>query len=259
MTRLAERPRPSRVALFVTCLGDVFYPEVGEATVRLLHRLGIAVDFPLGQTCCGQPAFNAGFRQLARDVARRNLALFAKAEYVVIPSGSCTAMWRVFYPELFADDPVLGEQAEALAARTYELAEFLVQVVGVERLGAVFHGRVTYHASCHLLRELGVAEEPRRLISQVEGTELVPMDLAEQCCGFGGTFAVKYPEISDAMLQKKIASLKRAGADTLVSCDAGCLMHIAGRLRRQGETIRIMHLAELLNTGSATDVQASES
>ena len=143
-------------------------------------------------------------------------------------------MWRVFYPELFADDPVLGDQAEALAARTYELAEFLVRVVGVERLGAVFHGKVTYHASCHLLRELGVAEEPRRLISQVEGAELVPMDLAEQCCGFGGTFAVKYPEISDAMLQKKIASLKRAGADTLVSCDAGCLMHIAGRLRPPG-------------------------
>ena len=259
MTRLAERPRPSRVALFVTCLGDVFYPEVGEATVRLLHRLGIAVDFPLGQTCCGQPAFNAGFRQPVRDVARRNLALFANAEYIVAPSGSCTAMWRVFYPELFADDPVLGEQAEALAARTYELAEFLVHVVGVERLGAVFHGKVTYHASCHLLRELGVAEEPRRLISQVEGTELVPMDLAEQCCGFGGTFAVKYPEISDAMLQKKIASLKRAGADTLVSCDAGCLMHIAGRLRRQGETIRIMHLAELLNAGSATEAQASDS
>jgi L-lactate dehydrogenase complex protein LldE len=258
MTWLTERPRPARVSLFVTCLGDVFYPEVGEATVRLLHRLGIAVDFPRGQTCCGQPAFNAGFRQPAKDVARRNLTLFADAEYIVVPSGSCAAMWRVFYPELFADDPVLGERAEALATRTYELAEFLVHVVGVERLGAVFHGKVTYHASCHLLRELGVAEAPCQLISQVEGTELVPMDLAEQCCGFGGTFAVKYPEISDAMLQKKIASLKRAGADTLVSCDAGCLMHIAGRLRRQGETIRIMHLAELLNAGSATNAQASE-
>ena len=258
MTRLTERPRPSRVALFVTCLGDVFYPEVGEATVRLLHRLGIAVDFPLGQTCCGQPAFNAGFRQPAKDVARRNLVLFANAEYIIVPSGSCAAMWRVFYPELFADDPVLGEQAEALAARTYELAEFLVHVVGVERLGAVFHGKVTYHASCHLLRELGVAEEPCQLIRQVEGTEFVPMDLAEQCCGFGGTFAVKYPEISDAMLQKKIASLKRTGADTLVSCDAGCLMHIAGRLRRQGETIRIMHLAELLNADGALDAPSSQ-
>ena len=258
MTRLAEPPRPARVALFVTCLGDAFYPEVGEATVRVLHRLGIAVDFPAGQTCCGQPAFNAGFHQPARDVARRNLSLFADAEYIIVPSGSCAAMWRVFYPELFADDPVLGDQAEALAARTYELAEFLVRVVGVERLGAVFHGKVTYHASCHLLRELGVAEEPRRLISQVEGAELVPMDLAEQCCGFGGTFAVKYPEISDAMLQKKIASLKRAGAHTLVSCDAGCLMHIAGRLRRQGETIRIMHLAELLNAGGAPDASSAQ-
>ena len=133
-----------------------------------------------------------------------------------------------------------------------------MNVLGLEHLGAVFHGKVAYHASCHLLRELGVAEEPRRLITHVEGTELVPMDLAEQCCGFGGTFAVKYPEISDAMLQKKIASLKRAGADTLVSCDAGCLMHIAGRLRRQGETIRIMHLAELLNAGGAAQAQPSE-
>ena len=249
MTKLAGRPRPSRVALFVTCLGDVFYPEAGEATVRLLHRLGIAVDFPLGQTCCGQPAFNAGFHQHAKDVAKRNLILFADAEYIIVPSGSCASMWRVFYPELFADDPVLGEQAEALAARTYELAEFLVNIVGVERLGAVFHGKVAYHASCHLLRELGVAEEPRRLITQVEGTELVPMDLAEQCCGFGGTFAVKYPEISDAMLQKKIASLKRAGADTLVSCDAGCLMHIAGGLHRKGSAVKVKHLAEVLAEG----------
>ena len=257
MTRLAERPRPARVALFVTCLGDVFIPRWAKP----LCVCCIVWALPLTSLLARRVADNRrSMRVFAspRDVARRNLTLFANAEYIIVPSGSCAAMWRVFYPELFADDPVLGEQAEALAARTYELAEFLVHVVGVERLGAVFHGKVTYHASCHLLRELGVAEEPRRLISQVEGTELVPMDLAEQCCGFGGTFAVKYPEISDAMLQKKIASLKRAGADTLVSCDAGCLMHIAGRLRRQGETIRIMHLAELLNAGSATDAQASE-
>lgn len=253
MTNLAGRPRPARVALFVTCLGDAFYPEAGEATVRLLHRLGIAVDFPQGQTCCGQPAFNAGFRQAAKDVAKRNFVLFANAEYIIVPSGSCAAMWRVFYPELFADDPDLGAQAEALAARTYELAEFLVTVLGLEDVGAVFHGKVAYHASCHLLRELGVAEPPQQLITHVEGTEFVPMDLAEQCCGFGGTFAIKYPEISDAVLQHKIASLKRTGADTLVSCDAGCLMHIAGRLRRQGETIRIMHLAELLNARETTN------
>jgi L-lactate dehydrogenase complex protein LldE len=241
------RPQARRVALFVTCLGDVFYPEVGEATVRVLRRLGIHVDFPLAQTCCGQPAFNAGFRPHAKAVARRNLAIFADYDYMVVPSGSCTAMFRVFYAELFADEPELVEQARALAQRTYELSEFLVKVIGVEQIGAVFPGKVAYHASCHLLRELGVTDAPRRLLAQVQGTEVVPLDLEEQCCGFGGTFAVKYPEISDAMLGKKIASIKRAGVDTVISCDAGCLMHIAGRLHRQGEAVRVMHLAELLN------------
>jgi L-lactate dehydrogenase complex protein LldE len=236
-----------RVALFVTCLGDIFYPEVGEATVRVLRRLGLDVDFPLAQTCCGQPAFNAGFRPQAKAVAQRNLSILAPYDYIVVPSGSCTAMFRVFYAELFAEEAELAAQAEALAQRTYELSEFLVKVLGIEQVGAVFPGKVTYHASCHLLRELGVTDAPRRLMAHVQGTELIPMDLEEQCCGFGGTFAVKYPEISDAMLHKKIASLKRAGVDALVSCDAGCLMHIAGRLHRQGETVRVMHLAELLN------------
>jgi L-lactate dehydrogenase complex protein LldE len=257
MAEYTDRPLPSRVALCITCLGDVFYPAAGEATVRILRRLGLRVEFPPDQTCCGQPAFNAGFRQHARTVARRNLVIFADYEYVVVPSGSCTAMFRQFYPELFADDPVLGEQAESLAARTYELSEFLVRVMRVENLGAVFHGQVAYHASCHLLRELGVADEPRRLLAQVAGMELVDMELAEQCCGFGGTFALKYPQISDAMLQKKLAALKRAGANTLVSCDAGCLLHLAGRLQRQGESIRVMHLAEVLaaqeNRGASRD------
>jgi L-lactate dehydrogenase complex protein LldE len=249
MSESAASGSPPRVALCVTCLGDIFYPQVGEATVRILRRLGYTVDFPEAQTCCGQPAFNAGFRREARLVARRNLTVFAGYDYVVVPSGSCTAMFRVFYPELFAADPVLSEQAEALASRTYELAEFLVKVARVESVGAVFHGKIAYHASCHLLRELGISDEPRRLIAGVDGTEWVPMAQAEQCCGFGGTFAVKYPQISDAMLQKKIAALKRAGADTLVSCDAGCLMHLAGRLHRQRESIRVMHLAELLDSG----------
>jgi L-lactate dehydrogenase complex protein LldE len=247
MVQDGAQQRPLRVALCVTCLGDAICPEVGEATVRVLRRLGVSVDFPLEQTCCGQPAFNAGFRQQARAVARRNLAIFANYQYVVVPSGSCAAMLRHFYPDLFADDPVLGAQAESLAKRTYELAEFLVHVMGVEDLGAVFHGKVAYHASCHLLRELGVTEAPRRLLARVTGTECVEMALTEQCCGFGGSFAVKYPQISDAMLQKKIAALKRAGVDTLVSCDAGCLLHIAGRLHRQGDAIRVMHLAEVLN------------
>jgi L-lactate dehydrogenase complex protein LldE len=234
-------------------LGDIFFPEVGIATVRLLRRLGVQVDFPEAQTCCGQPAFNAGFRQQARLVAQRNLSIFADYAYVVVPSGSCTAMFRHFYPDLFADDPVLGEQAESLAQRTYELSEFLVRILQVEGCGATFSGRVGYHPSCHLSRELGVVDEPRRLITHVSGAELVPMDFAEQCCGFGGTFAVKYPQISDAMLQKKILALKRAGAEALVSCDAGCLLHIAGRLHRLGEPVRVMHLAELLNASTSRE------
>ena len=249
MTEPTGRQRPKRVALFVTCLGDAFYPQVGEATVRLLHRLGIAVDFPLGQTCCAQPAFNAGFHDQARQVAQRNLLLFADYEYVIVPSGSCTAMIRLFYADLFAEDPDLRVQAESLASRTYELSEFLFNVVGIDDVGAAFPGKVAYHASCHLQRELGVTDAPRRLISRVAGIEACDAEMSEQCCGFGGTFAVKYPEISSAMLEKKIASLQRAGADTLVSCDAGCLMHIAGRLRRQGMDVQVLHLAELLNAG----------
>ena len=251
MVEPAQSARPTCVALFITCLGDVFYPEVGEATVRVLRRLGVQVDFPPAQTCCGQPAFNAGFRAQARAVAQHQLEVLAPYDHVVVPSGSCTAMFRVFYPELFAGDPELEAQASALAARTYEFSEFLVRVLGVDEVGAVYAGKVAYHASCHLLRELGVAEPPHRLLQAVRGIRVTPMDLEAQCCGFGGTFAVKYPDISDAMLKKKIESLKRAGADTLVSCDAGCLMHIAGRLHRQGDAIRVMHLAELLCTQGA--------
>jgi L-lactate dehydrogenase complex protein LldE len=226
---------------------------MGEATVRLLRQLGYHVDFPEAQTCCGQPAFNAGFRSEAQVVAKRNLSIFADYEYIVVPSGSCAAMFRHFYSELFVDDPVLRDQARELATRTYELSEFLVNVVRVDHLDAVYHGKVAYHASCHLLRELGVTAAPLQLIRLVEGIEVVSMDLEEQCCGFGGAFAVNYPQISDAMLQKKIASLKRSGADTLVSCDAGCLLHIAGRLRRLGEDVRVMHLAELLTSKDETD------
>ena len=212
MTEPTGRRRPTRVALFVTCLGDAFYPQVGEATVRLLHRLGIAVDFPLGQTCCAQPAFNAGFHDQARLVAQRNLTLFADYEFVVVPSGSCTAMIRLFYPDLFAEDAHLRRQAESLAGRTYELSEFLLNIVGIDDVGAAFAGKVAYHASCHLQRELGVTEAPRRLISRVAGVEACDAEMSEQCCGFGGTFAVKYPEISSAMLEKKIASLRGAPA-----------------------------------------------
>lgn len=246
MAQPASDLPPQRVALCITCLGDLFYPEIGEATVRLLRQAGYQVEFPAAQTCCGQPAFNAGFRREATTVARRNLDIFADYAYIVVPSGSCASMFRHYYTELFARDAVLLKQAEQLAARTYELSEFLTDVAHLDHLDAVYHGKVAYHASCHLLRELGIREGPRQLLRLVAGVDAVSMDLEEQCCGFGGTFAVKYPQISDAMLQKKIASLKRSGADTLVSCDAGCLLHIAGRLRRLGESVRIMHLAELL-------------
>lgn len=246
MSQPASDLPPTRVALCITCLGDLFYPEIGEATLRLLRQAGFEVDFPAAQTCCGQPAFNAGFRREATAVAKRNLDIFADYAYIVVPSGSCASMFRHYYAELFAHDAALSQQAEQLAARTYELSEFLTNVVHLDRLDAVYHGKVAYHASCHLLRELGVSEGPRQLIRMVAGIDAVSMDLEEQCCGFGGAFAVKYPQISDAMLQKKIASLKRSGADTLVSCDAGCLLHIAGRLRRLGEPVHIMHLAELL-------------
>lgn len=246
MTQPPSDLPPKRVALCITCLGDLFYPEIGTATVRLLRRVGYQVDFPEAQTCCGQPAFNAGFRREATALARRNLDIFADYAYIVVPSGSCASMFRHFYTELFARDEGLRKRAEQLAARTYELSEFLTDVAHLDRLDAVYHGKVAYHASCHLLRELGIGDGPRQLLRLVAGVDPVRMDLEEQCCGFGGAFAVKYPQISDAMLQKKIASLKRSGADTLVSCDAGCLFHIAGRLRRLGESVHIMHLAELL-------------
>ena len=251
MTQSVPDLPPKRVALCITCLGDLFYPEIGAATVRLLRQAGYQVDFPEAQTCCGQPAFNAGFRREATAVARRNLEIFADYAYVIVPSGSCASMFRHFYAGLFARDAVLSQQAKQLAARTYELSEFLTNVVHLDCIDAVYHGKVAYHASCHLLRELGVSEGPRQLIRLVAGVEAVSMDLEEQCCGFGGAFAVKYPQISDAILEKKIASLKRSGANTLVSCDAGCLLHIAGRLRRLGQSVRIMHLAELLTCREA--------
>ena len=259
MAQPTSEPPSKRVALCITCLGDLFYPEVGEATVRLLRQAGYQVAFPEAQTCCGQPAFNVGFRAEAAAVAKRNLDIFADYDYVVVPSGSCTSMIRHYYAELFAHDARLSKQAAQLAARTYELSEFLTQVVHLDHVDAVYHGKVAYHPACHLLRELGINEAPRQLIRLVAGVEAVSMDLEEQCCGFGGAFALKYPQISDAMLQKKIASLKRSGADTLVSCDAGCLLHIAGRLRRLGESIRIMHLAELLTSreGDEGDTHAS--
>ena len=218
--------------------------------VAVLRKLGVEVDFPAGQTCCGQPAFNYGFRSEAKKVARHFISVFEGDNPIVAPSGSCAAMVKVFYPDLFRDDPQSYQQAEALSARVYEFSQFLVKVLGVEDVGAAYSGRVTYHDSCHLLRKLGIREEPRRLIQAVKGVELVEMEHSEACCGFGGAFSVKLPHISEAILREKIENIQASGAEAVVANDTGCLMHIAGALSRRRLPVRAIHLAELLNYSS---------
>ena len=235
-----------RVSLFITCLVDQFFPEVGMSAVSVLRKLGVEVDFPAEQTCCGQPAFNSGFTSEARDLAKRFIGIFEKSEYVVAPSGSCTSMVRVFYPELFEGDPEWHQRAMSLASRTYEFTEFLVKVLKVEDVGAGFEGKIALHQSCHLLRELNVKTEPQTLLRAVKGIELVDLERAETCCGFGGLFSIKYPHISGGILQDKIDSVRKSGADVVVASDVGCLMHIAGGLSRQSCAATTMHIAELL-------------
>ena len=235
-----------RVALFVTCLVDQFFPSIGEATVHILRRLGVDVDFPEEQTCCGQPAFNTGYWDEAREVAGRMLTVFEPYDYVVAPSGSCVAMVKHFYADLFQRDGQKSAQAASLAAKTYELSQFLIHVLKKEDVGARFSGRVTYHDSCHSLRSLRTVEEPRRLLRAVRGLELVEMEASDRCCGFGGTFSVKLPDISVAMLRDKVESIRRTGARYVVSSDASCLMQIAGMLHRQNLPVQTIHLAELL-------------
>jgi L-lactate dehydrogenase complex protein LldE len=229
----------------VTCLGDALFPDVGVATVRLLRRLGVEVDFPPAQTCCGQPHFNSGYQADARALARHTIQAFANRQTVVTPSGSCAAMVKLEYPELFHDDLVWHGRAEDLAHRTRELSDFLVNVLGREDVGARFEGRATYHMACHL-RGLGLTTEPERLLRRVRGLEYVPLERADECCGFGGSFAVRYPGISGAMVQDKASFIEKTGVDMVVATDAGCLMNIAGCLRRRGSKVRALHLAEVL-------------
>ena len=256
---MTDGPGGIEASLFVTCIVDQFYPEVGESTVRVLRRLGVDVDFPAGQTCCGQPAFNTGFWSDARPLARRFLEVFSGDRYIVVPSGSCASMVRVFYSDLLQDEPDNLERWRSVADRTYELSEFIVDVLGVEDVGPWSDGtqhsgvqRVTYHEACHLSRELHVTAQPRTLMSSLPGVELVEMERAEECCGFGGAFAVKYPDISGAMLQDKIDSVLTTGAGAVVACDSGCLMQIAGGMQRQGVDIRPLHLAQLLDERMGT-------
>ena len=237
------------ISLFITCLVDQFRPSVGTSMLRVFDRLGLACDFPAGQTCCGQPARNMGYEGEARRVGRQWLRAFAGAEVVVAPSGSCVAMVRRHLPSLFADGSADRADADALAARTHELSEFLVDVLGVDDVGASYPGRVTYHDSCHLRRELGVGDQPRRLLANVRGLELVEMEAPDECCGFGGLFAVKQPDISTAMGASKLARAAPTGARAIVACDTGCLLHLGGLIARRGDAIETLHLAEVLGQG----------
>jgi L-lactate dehydrogenase complex protein LldE len=240
-------PAVSRVQLLVTCLVDRLFPDTGLAVVRLLERLGVAVDYPEAQTCCGQPAFNAGFRDDALAMARRTIDVFsANPAPVVIPSGSCGDMVIHQYARLLADDPAYAERARELAGRTYELTQFLVDVLGVTDVGATGRERVAYHACCHGLRGLDIHHEPEALLGQVKGAETVPLAEHDVCCGFGGLFAVKMPDVSSAMLARKLDSIEACGADTIAVTDVSCAMHMAGGLHRRGSRVRVCHIADLL-------------
>ena len=235
-----------RAALCATCLVDQFFPEVGEATTIVLRRLGVDVSFPEEQTCCGQIAFNGGYRREAADVARHFLDVFENEPNIVVPSGSCASMVKVYYQELFRDDPDDRERAQALAEKTYELTDFIVNVLEVSDVGSPYRGLVTYHDACHLLRELGISKEPRQLLQDVPGVELQEMADSETCCGFGGLFSVKFPELSSAILDDKLEAIRASGADTVVANDCGCLMHMRGAMERRGMQVRAIHIAQLL-------------
>lgn len=238
-----------RVQLFGTCMVDSFYPEVGDATVRLLEHFGVEVAFPRGQTCCGQPAFNAGYREEARGAAEHFLSLFTGDDPIVTPSGSCAAMVKHHYPELFRGDASLSEKATGVAARVFEMSQFLVRVLHANERRFAGSGKLTYHSSCHLTRTLGVREEPLLLISALRGAEFIPMPDAIRCCGFGGMFMAKLPEISCALADEKAESIIATGADTVTGCDSACLMTIADALKRRGSAIKVKHLVQLLAEG----------
>ena len=235
-----------RVGLFVTCLVDLHRPNVGFASIQLLEQAGCVVEVPDSQTCCGQPAYNSGDDKSTAAIARNVIAAFADFDYVVAPSGSCAGMIKEHYPTLFADDPQMHESALALASRTHELTSFLVDVLKVDSIVADFDAKVTYHDGCSGLRELGIKAQPRALLSGVAGLDLVEMEDTDVCCGFGGTFCVKYPDISERMVTDKIALAKQTGASRLLGGDLGCLLNISGRLKRLEQPMKVYHVAEVL-------------
>jgi L-lactate dehydrogenase complex protein LldE len=235
-----------RVALFVTCLVDLFRPTIGFAAVKLLEEAGCTVEVPRAQTCCGQPAYNSGDRATAMAIARQVLDAFEGYDHVIAPSGSCAGMLRRHYPQVFADDPAVSPRAQQLAARSWELVSFLVDVCGLKGVRARWVRRVTYHDACSGLRELGIKDQPRRLLASVDGLTLRELPGAETCCGFGGMFCVKYPDISDKMVSDKQADIVKTGAEAVLAGDLGCLLNIAGKLHRHGARLEVRHVAEVL-------------
>jgi len=256
-----DRPDPKgkKVSLFVTCIVDMIYPNTGMAVVDVLERLGISVDFPEGQTCCGQMGFNAGYRDEAKAVAKHFIETFEASEVIVAPSGSCVSMVRHFYPELFADDPVWRDRMDAIVAKTWELSEFLVDGLGITDVGTKLTQpvKVAIHDACHGLRMMGLQKQPRALLQQVGNLEVVDLVGADQCCGFGGLFAIKMPDVSGAMLNDKMTNIDAAAADLIVTCDASCLTQMNGGLSRNRSAKRVVHIAEVLAGRIGADVNAN--
>ena len=244
-TSTQSAPPRRRVGLFVTCLVDLMRPSVGFAAAKLLEDAGCSVEVPR-QACCGQPAYNSGDRSTTREIAEQVIEVFVPYDYVVVPSGSCAGMLKVHYPQLFRDDPNWLPKAEAFAEKTFELVSFLVDVLEVNSVAASYEGSVTYHDACSGLRELGVKAQPRKLLATIGGLKLEEMREADVCCGFGGTFCVKYPAISNVIVGKKAENIAATGADVLLAGDLGCLMNMAGKLQREGKNIAARHVAELL-------------
>ncbi len=245
MSSAPSSTRP-KVALFVTCLVDLMRPSVGFAAVKLLEAAGCTVDVPAGQTCCGQPGYNSGDKATAAALARQTIAAFERYDYIVVPSGSCGGMLKKHYPTLLAEDRHWAPRANAFAGKTHELISFLVDVRGMTQVAARLDATATYHDSCSGLRELGIKEQPRKLLQSVAGLRLVEMSDCEICCGFGGTFAMKYSDISNAMVEKKTANIAEAKTDLILAGDLGCLMNMAGKLSREGRNVEVRHVAEVL-------------
>ncbi|MCH7322164.1 (Fe-S)-binding protein [Solibacillus sp. MA9] len=236
-----------KVTLFATCLVEMFQGNVGKATVELLERLGCDIEFPTSQVCCGQPAYNSGYVEQSKKTMQNMISAFEQAEYVVTPAGSCAYMFKE-YPHIFKDDPQWEKRAQQLADKTYELTDFIVNVLKVENVGARLTGKATFHTSCHMTRLLGIKTPPMTLLKHVEGLEFVELPGKERCCGFGGTFAVKMGNISGQMVEEKVCNVEETEAEILIGADAGCLLNIGGRIERKGKPVRVMHIAEVLNS-----------